>query len=155
MLANGGIAAAHPRPPAPPTLLPARAGCDCARLDLTPAPVCGSNSVTYANRCVAECQGIYVLYEAPCGSDFGLALKSSSPSEAGTPAAQGPKPCVPAFVPNASISAAELQALNELGFTFAGVAEEGAAGDEAAIPPPTSSTFVGWVGLPAQLDALP
>ncbi len=31
------------------------------------APVCGANRVTYPNRCQAECTGVRVVADAPCG----------------------------------------------------------------------------------------
>lgn len=56
------------------------AACNCDAIQLTPAPVCGSNGVTYANACVATCQGIAVAAPAACDSAAGPAAAAASPS---------------------------------------------------------------------------
>jgi len=39
---------------------------DCAACSLDESPVCGTDGVTYRNRCVARCAGARILYRAAC-----------------------------------------------------------------------------------------
>lgn len=47
------------------------------------APVCGKNGITYANRCIAEIQGVQVAKQGPCVA-AGPAVAAAS-TAAGTP----------------------------------------------------------------------
>ncbi|GAB4813381.1 hypothetical protein N2152v2_000427 [Parachlorella kessleri] len=53
------------------TTIASAEGCDCRKLSLALAPVCGVDSITYINRCVAECQGVDVQHEAECTAAAG------------------------------------------------------------------------------------
>lgn len=47
---------------------------------MTPDPVCGVDGVTYANRCVAVCQGIAIAAPAACESAGGATAAARLPS---------------------------------------------------------------------------
>lgn len=67
---NTECLAHSPPPPTRPRPRPA-AGCDCAAIRLLPTdtPVCDAQGMSYANACLAECQGISA---GPC-----MALRNS------------------------------------------------------------------------------
>lgn len=84
---------------------------------MAPAPVCGADGITYANACVASCQGITVAAQGECG----VGASASAATATAAAAAGAPSPIFPGVAVIASASTVGLDTLNKYrsdGFSF-------------------------------------
>lgn len=61
-------------------------GCDCESLSLSSSPVCDADGLTYANACVARCQGARIVRDSECSApcEFLHAALAVCPDARGT-----------------------------------------------------------------------